>query len=73
MFVLGGSWVVITGIISPLIWVISVVTLLITLLVASLEPPSQVSSREAVEASLGSLHEAAAQCKSGPRVRRVFL
>ena len=29
---LGGSWVVITGVISPLIWVISIVTRLITLL-----------------------------------------
>ena len=28
---LGGSWVVISGVVSPLIWVIIVVTLLITL------------------------------------------
>ena len=34
--VLGGSWVVISGAISPLIWVISIVTLLIT----THEPPS---------------------------------
>ena len=37
---LGGSWVVISGVRSPLIWVISIVTLLITLLVATHEPPS---------------------------------
>ena len=30
---LGGSGVVISGVISPLIWVISIVTLLITLLI----------------------------------------
>ena len=33
--VLGGSWVVISGDISPLIWVISIVTLLRTLLRAT--------------------------------------
>ena len=37
---LGGSWVVISGVISPLIWVISVVTLLISLLITTHEPPS---------------------------------
>ena len=37
-WVLGGSWVVKSGVISPLICVISIVTLLIT----SLEPPSRV-------------------------------
>ena len=30
---LGGSWVVISRVISPLIWVISIVTLLIALLI----------------------------------------
>ena len=35
MTLLGGSWVVISGLISPLKWVISIVTLLITP-----EPPS---------------------------------
>ena len=39
--VLGGSWVVIGGVISPLIWVISIVTLHITLLIATHEPPSR--------------------------------
>ena len=34
---LGGSWVVISGVISPLIWVIAIVTLLIT----THEPPSR--------------------------------
>ena len=36
----GGSWVVISGVIHPLIWVITIVTLLITLLIATHEPPS---------------------------------
>ena len=38
---LGGSGVVISGVISPLIWVISIVTLLITLLITTHEPPSR--------------------------------
>ena len=42
--ILGGSWVLISGVISPLIWVISIVTLLITLLIiiSTHEPPSRV-------------------------------
>ena len=41
MAVLGGSWVVINGVISPLIWVITIVTLLIiTPLITTHEPPS---------------------------------
>ena len=39
---LGGSWVVISEIESPLTWVISIVTLLITLLITTNEPPSRV-------------------------------
>ena len=39
---LGGSWAVINGVIGPLIWVISIVTLLITLLIATHEAPSRV-------------------------------
>ena len=39
--VLGGSWVVISGVISPLIWVITIVILLITLLITTHEPPSR--------------------------------
>ena len=38
---LGGSWVVIRGAISPLIWVIVIVTLLITPLITTHEPPSR--------------------------------
>ena len=38
--VLGGSWVVISRVISPLIWAITIVTLLITPLLTSHEPPS---------------------------------
>ena len=41
---LGGSGVVISRVLSPLIWVISIVTLLITLLITTPEPPSRVSS-----------------------------
>ena len=38
---LGGSGVVISGVISPLTWVTSTVTLLITLLITTHEPPSK--------------------------------
>ena len=38
--ILGGSWLVIIGVISPLISVITMVILLITLLITSHEPPS---------------------------------
>ena len=38
--VLGGSWVVISGVISPPIWVISMVTLLTIPLITTHEPPS---------------------------------
>ena len=37
---LGGSWVVISGVISPPIWVINIATLLITPLITTHEPPS---------------------------------
>ena len=39
--VVGGSWVVISGVISTLIWVLSIVTLLISLLITTHEPPSK--------------------------------
>ena len=38
---LGGSWVVISGVICPLIWVIAIVTLRITPLITNHEPPSR--------------------------------
>ena len=38
---LGGSWVVISGVISPLIWVVCIVTPLVTLLITTHEPPSR--------------------------------
>ena len=38
----GSSGVVISGGISPLIWVLSIVTLLITLLISTHDPPSRV-------------------------------
>ena len=37
---LGGSGVVISRVINPLIWVVSIVTLLVTLLITTHEPPS---------------------------------
>ena len=39
-FLLGGSWVVIHGVISPLIWAVTLVTWLITPLITTHEPPS---------------------------------
>ena len=39
--ILGGSWVVIGGVLSPLISVISKVTLLLNLLLTTHEPPSR--------------------------------
>ena len=42
---LGGSWVVISGVVSPLIWVISVVTLLIIPLITTHEPPSNLGCK----------------------------
>ena len=36
-----GSWVVKSSVISPLIWAISIVALLITLLITTHEPPSK--------------------------------
>ena len=39
--VLGGSWVVISGVISPVLRVINIVILLITLLITNHEPPSK--------------------------------
>ena len=41
---LGGSWVFISGVISPLTWVITTATLLITSLITSHEPPSREQS-----------------------------
>ena len=37
---LGGSWVAISGVISLLIWAISIVTLLVSLLITTHEPPT---------------------------------
>ena len=38
--ILGGSWVVISGDISPLIYVRTIVTLFVALLITTREPPS---------------------------------
>ena len=40
---LGGSWVVISGDISPLIWVMTIVTLRMTPLITTHEPPSRTA------------------------------
>ena len=40
VLILGGSRVVISRVISPLIWVMSIVILLMTLLITTHEPPS---------------------------------
>ena len=42
--VLAGSWVVISGVISPLIWVVAIATLLRTPLITTHEPPSMFYS-----------------------------
>ena len=43
---LGGSWVVISGVTSPLIWFITILTLLlITPLITTHEPPSRQGFR----------------------------
>ena len=52
MGLLGGSGVVISRVISPLIEVISIVTLLITLLITSHDPPSMSIFFETPGASL---------------------
>ena len=51
MHLLGGSWVVISGVISPLVWVVNTVTLLITPLITTHEPPS--SRKHSVESEVG--------------------
>ena len=53
MSLLGGSWVVISRVISHLIWVISIVTLLITLLITTPEPPRK--SKKHIKAVLAML------------------
>ena len=50
--VLGGSWVLISGVISPLIWVTSIVTLLLTLLITTHEPPSAGKLRVGIQGIL---------------------
>ena len=40
--ILGGSWVVISMVISTLIWVVTAVTLLLTPLITTHEPPSNL-------------------------------
>ena len=49
---LGGSWVVLSGVIGPRIWVITIVTLLITTLIATHEPPSNSQLRMRGESGL---------------------
>ena len=51
---LGGSWVVINGVISPLIGVIVIVMLLITPLIVTHEPPSSTLEFKVWVLGLGS-------------------
>ena len=46
---LEGSWVVISAVRSPLIWVVSIVTLLITALTTTHEPPSVYEVQQGAE------------------------
>ena len=50
---LGGSWAVISGVISPLIWAISMVALLITTLITTHEPPSRAYPEKASKWNFG--------------------
>ena len=43
--VLGGSWVDISGLTSPLTWVITIVTALITPFIPTHEPPSNLEEK----------------------------
>ena len=56
---LGGSWEAISGVIGPLIWVISIVILLSTPFRTTHEPPSWLTRRSVAHA-LG--HESATSC-----------
>ena len=42
--VIGGSWAGISGVISPLIWLISIVTLIVTPFITTHEPPSRTDT-----------------------------
>ena len=52
-YLLGGSWAVLSWVISPLIWVITLVILLITLLITTHEPPSMMRSAQLFVISFG--------------------
>ena len=56
-YLLGGSWAVISWVISPLIWVITLVILLITLLITTHEPPSMMRSAQLFVISFGACHK----------------
>ena len=71
---LGGSWAVISRVISPRIWVISMVTLLITLLITTHEPPSSllaVRAKAALDLEPSSFGAGDRRAKSEV-VRRIF-
>ena len=52
---LGGSWVVISGVIRDLIWILTIVTLLITPLITTHEPPSRPKPDTLIESLYRSL------------------
>ena len=67
--ILGGSWVVVNGVISPLIWVISIVTVLTTPLVTAHEPPSGAYRRvDPQGVMLLGLRECAQGARGGSRM-----
>ena len=58
IYLLGGSWVVISGVISPPKWVGSIVALLITLLITTHEPSSRVHQSSCLDSGLSSVIQA---------------
>ena len=50
---LGGSWVVISRVISPLMWVISIATLFVSLLITTPEAPSRAPSNQPASRGVG--------------------
>ena len=66
---LGGSGVVTSGVVSPLIWVISIVTLLISLLIITHEPPSRGLGLKALGCEAQAKHQALEQHDPNPKLR----
>ena len=67
--ILGGSWVVISGVINPRLWVIIIVTLLITLLITAYELQLLRGWQPLVPGFRASGLGADRSCRSGCRLR----